>query len=60
MTFKLAIILAIALPAWYFSDMSSSSRVEAYVLPLIAFVSVLALALWVIEAAQKLGRNSKK
>ena len=30
---RLILLLAVALPAWYFTDMDSTSRLEAYVFP---------------------------
>ncbi len=57
MILRLIIILAIGLPAWYFSDMQSDSRFFAYVLPITAFVCVAALAMWVIALFAKMGRD---
>lgn len=55
---RLAIILFVTVTAWYFSDMDSSSRFLAYVLPIVTFTGFLAFCLWVIQFAQQFG-NSK-
>lgn len=60
MLLKLMMIVAIGLPSWYYADMSSNSRIEAYVLPLLTFASILALCLWIIEVFQHFGENRQK
>jgi len=49
MTLRLILILAIGLPAFYFSDMDSESRFLAYVLPITTFACVVALCMWIIN-----------
>ncbi len=46
---RLIVLLIIAIPSWYFTDMDSMSRLYAYVLPLITFISVLFFCLWIID-----------
>ena len=57
MALRLLIILVIGLPAYYFSDMDSPSRFFAYVLPIIAFACVVALAMWVIALFAHMGKQ---
>ena len=57
---RLIIILAVAIPSWYFSDMSSSSRVEAYLLPILTFASILAFCLWVIDLFEHINTGHDK
>ena len=59
MALRLFIILAIGLPAFYFSNMESPSRFFAYVLPITAFVCVVALAMWIIALFSHLGREPR-
>ncbi len=59
MALRLIIILAIGLPAFYFSDMDSPSRFFAYVLPIIAFVCVAALAMWIIALFARMGQQEE-
>ncbi len=60
MALRLFVILMIGLPAFIFSDMDSSSRFFAYVLPITAFVCVIALAMWVIALFAHIGRPADK
>lgn len=46
---RLFLLLIIAIPSWYFTDMDSTARLYAYVLPLINFVCVLLFCLWLID-----------
>jgi len=55
---RLLIIMLIALPSWYFSDMDSPSRLYAYVLPIITFICLVSFCIWVISVFAKI-RESK-
>ncbi len=57
MYLRLIIIIMIAVPSWYFTDMDSSSRVLAYVLPIITFGCFIAFCLWVIGFFQHIGQT---
>lgn len=59
MLLRLAIILVIAIPAWYYADMDSPSRFLAYVLPIVLFACVIAFCLWLIKLFEQLGQTSK-
>lgn len=52
---RLVIILIVTVTAWYFSDMDSSSRFLAYLLPIVTFVGFLVFCLWLIRFAQQFG-----
>jgi len=54
---QLIIILAVAVPSWYLSDMDSPSRLYAYVFPILTFASVLAFCLWLIEVFEHIGNR---
>ncbi|MBT3205539.1 MAG: hypothetical protein HOB14_00460 [Gammaproteobacteria bacterium] len=54
---RLLIIIVIAMPSWYFSDMDSPSRFLAYVLPLATFASFIAFCIWVIALFAHIGEN---
>jgi hypothetical protein len=54
---RLILLLAVALPAWYFTDMESTSRLESYVFPIITFVCFLLFCLWVIGVFARMGGN---
>ncbi len=56
---RLLIILAVGLPSWYLADMESTSRLYAYVFPILTFVCVLALCLWLIEVFEHIGADDK-
>jgi hypothetical protein len=60
MALRLIIILIIGLPAFYFSNMDSPSRLFAYVLPIITFVCVVALAMWVIALFAHIGQQPNR
>ena len=57
MLVRLLIILLIALPSWYFTDMDSPSRLLAYVLPIINFTCFIAICLWIIDLFSHLGEQ---
>lgn len=57
---QLLIILAVALPSWFLSDMESTSRLYAYVFPILTFASLLAFCLWVIEVFEHLGNGKNR
>lgn len=46
---RLLLILIIAIPSWYFSDMDSPSRFNADVLPITTFVCGITFCLWLIS-----------
>ncbi len=54
---RLLIIIVIAIPCWYFSDMDSPSRFLAYVLPLATFACFIAFCIWVIAFFAHIGEN---
>lgn len=54
---RILIILVVALPSWYFSDMDSASRFYAYVLPIITFICLIAFCLWIIELFARMGNT---
>lgn len=56
---RLLVILVIAIPSWYFSDMNSLSRLYAYVLPIIVFVCGIAFCLWLISVFEHVGEQRK-
>ena len=56
---QLIIILAIGLPSWFLSDMDSTSRVYAYVFPILTFACVLAFCLWLIEFFERIGTGKR-
>ena len=57
---RLLIIVLIALPSWYFSDMDSPSRFFAYILPLLTFASFIAFCFWVIAVFAHMGEHEKR
>ena len=59
MLFRLLLILIIALPSWYFTDMDSPSRIYAYVLPIINFICVILFCLWLIALFANMGQGKK-
>jgi hypothetical protein len=46
---RLIVLLIIAIPSWFFTDMDSMSRFYAYVLPLLTFICVLFFCLWIVD-----------
>ena len=56
---RLLIIVVIALPSWYFSDMDSPSRFFAYILPIITFGCFIAFCFWIIAVFSHLGEHKK-
>ncbi len=56
---RLLIIIIIAIPSWYFSDMDSPSRFYAYVLPIVTFASMISFCFWVIALFAHIGEQKK-
>ncbi len=60
MIVKLVLIILIAVPSWYFTDMDSSSRFLSYVLPIVSFFCLLAFCLWLIDLFEHIGQQRQK
>ncbi|MDJ0832362.1 MAG: hypothetical protein QNJ69_02500 [Gammaproteobacteria bacterium] len=56
---RLLIILIVAIPSWYYTDMDSMSLLRAYLLPVLLFFSFLAFCLWLIDLFEHLGKPAK-
>lgn len=59
MVLRLIIILVIAIPSWYFTDMDSPSRFLAYGLPIITFICGIMFCLWIISLFEHIGEHKK-
>jgi len=57
MLIRFLVIVIVAIPSWYFTDMESTSRFLAYVLPLISFACYIAICFWVIAVFAQLGQQ---
>ena len=57
---RFLIIIIIALPSWYFSDMDSTSRLYAYVLPILTFVCFIVFCLWVLAFFARAGEHKNQ
>ena len=60
MLLKLAVIILVAAPSWYFTDMDSSSRFLSYVLPIVSFICLLAFCLWLIDLFEHIGKQRQQ
>ncbi len=57
---RLFIILLVAIPSWYYTDMDNVSLVRAYLLPVLLFFSFLAFCLWIIDLFEHFGNSGKE
>jgi hypothetical protein len=56
---RLTVLLIIAIPSWYFTDLDSPARMYAYILPLLTFLCVLLFCLWIIDVFANMEDDSK-
>jgi hypothetical protein len=56
---RLMLILIIAIPSWYFTDMHSPERLYSYVLPIINFICVILFCLWLVAFFATIGKRKK-
>lgn len=54
---RLLLILLIAIPSWYFTDMQSPERFYAYVLPIVNFICVILFCLWLVSFVARMGKH---